>query len=159
MRTELQMKIEAALQHALAAEKNMDNKVDKEFVNDFFRKMRTVVNDLKTQLDEVKNSMPERVTHDEMQSMATDLYKVLTKDQNATAGTVNYRCLFCGAEKKGVSAITDKNVIDALGDPQQARQANQPTLPIIVEKNALKGRRSVMSKLESRRIPPLRANS
>ncbi|KAK8893658.1 hypothetical protein M9Y10_022085 [Tritrichomonas musculus] len=165
MRSEFQKKVDTALEKSRLTEEMILNKVDKEFVNDFFRKMRMTLVELKNQIDEVKSSVPDKVTHEELQSLATDLYKSVTKDQTTTVGTKSYRCLFCGAPKQNVSGmITDKSVVEALGDPQQARASQNPTMIFGSDKQCYKGRGNygrtgIASKLEARKIPPLRATT
>lgn len=165
MRSEFQIKVDKALEQSRLSEEMILNKVDKDFVNDFFRKMRMTIVELKTQIDEVKNSVPDKVSHEELQNLATDLYKSVTKDQTTTVGTKSYRCLFCGAPKQNVSGmITDKNVVEALGDPQQARASQNPTMIFGSDKQCYKGRGNygrtgIASKIESRKIPPLRATT
>ena len=165
MRSEFQTKVDTALEKTRLTEEMILSKVDKEFVNDFFRKMRMTLVELKNQIEEVKSSVPDKVTHEELQNLATDLYKSVTKDQSTTVGAKSYRCLFCGAPKQNVSGmITDKSVVEALGDPQQARAAQAPTMIFGSDKQCYKGRGNygrtgIASKLEARKIPPLRATT
>jgi hypothetical protein len=122
MQAQMTVQIEAALDRAHQAEEAAAQKVDKDFVNDFFRKMRMLMVELKQQVEGVKQQVPDRVTHDELKDFATELYSALSKDTSAAAGRISYNCLFCGQPRAAVSGmITDQAVADSLGEPPKTR--------------------------------------
>lgn len=141
VRKELQAKVDKALELSRLAHEIVRNKVDKEFVNDFFGKIRIKINELRTMIDEVKNSNMCKVTQEELQNVTAELYKSISKEQTTMIGATSYKCLLCGALKHGVNGmITDKNVADALGDPQQARATNYSTMICGSDKQCYRGR-------------------
>jgi hypothetical protein len=158
----LEYKIQQALDRSQHVEELVKQKVDKEFVNDFFRRIRLTVTELKQQIDGLKDQVPDRVTHEELRDMATELYASLSPDQPAAAGAVSYKCLFCGQVRGGVSGmITDSTVADSLGEPPKTRCGGKvgSTLVYGSDKRMYVGRGNMgrpTTAAAKPKIPPLR---
>jgi hypothetical protein len=122
MQAQMTSVIEAACDHAHRAEVIATGKVDKDFVNDFFQKIRLRMIEIHKQVDGLKQQLPERVTREELKDYATEIFQSVSRETSATAGRVSYNCLFCGQQRSQVSGmITDPTVADALGEPPKTR--------------------------------------
>jgi hypothetical protein len=122
MQVQMESKCDATIEKVHQMEQALEQKVDKEFINDFFRKIRLMIVDMKHQMENIKQQVPDRVTREELKDVATELYSTLTKETSTTAGRVSYNCLFCGRPRSSVSGmITDQAVADSLGEPQKTR--------------------------------------
>ncbi|OHT15397.1 hypothetical protein TRFO_14164 [Tritrichomonas foetus] len=108
-------------------ESKIDNFVDKDYVQKFFQKMRAIINEINSNVESMKTTMPDRVTKDEMQNVVEELYHALTADQETSGATQSYRCLLCGRPKTAISGmIRDFKVAEALGQPTQTTVAQSP---------------------------------
>lgn len=127
VRTQLQLQVDNQGKRLTDIESKIPYFVEKDYVAKFFSKMRTTINDLNDSVVQMRQSMPERVTKDELQNVATDIYRSLTKEQETIGGTTSYRCLLCGRPKTSISGmITDYNVADSLGNPTSATITQSP---------------------------------
>jgi len=121
VRTQLQLQIDQNASRLHSIESKMDNVVDKEYIGKFFSKIRLMVSDSASSIDLIKQQLPDKVSFEELQSSMEELYGLLTKEESTSGGVSSYKCLLCGRPKSQISGmITDKVVVEALGEPQLA---------------------------------------
>ena len=162
LRTELQLKADLAFEKAQKVESNLTTKVEKEFIDSFFRKIRLQINDLTEKVIFLQNSSPEKVNREELKEFADDLYKTLSKETSTPVGRVPLKCLFCGQSRNSVSGmITDQNVIDNLENLHKSTSPPKSTLLIGPDKQVYKGKgnygkTTTVSLLENKNLPPLK---
>ena len=127
VRAQLMLLIGNNTNRIVEIESKIGNFVDKDFVQKFFQKMRSTINEINSNVDIMKQTLPDRVTKDEVQSIIEELYHNLTSDKETSGGTQSYRCLLCGRPKTAISGmIRDFKVAETLGQPQQATVAQSP---------------------------------
>ena len=121
VRTQMQLQVDQNTTRLNDLETRADNFVDKEYVSKFYTKMRIVITETHDQVEQIKQTQPDRVTKEELRKAMEELYGILAKDESTSGGTQSYRCLLCGRPKSGISGmITDKAVAESLGDPTQS---------------------------------------
>lgn len=127
VRSQLMLLIDKNTSRLNEVERKIDKYVDKEFVQNFFQKIRSVINEINSNVTTMKQSLPERVTKDELQDIIEELYHNLTSDQETSGGTTSYRCLLCGRPKTSISGmIRDIKVAETLGQPTQTTITQTP---------------------------------
>lgn len=162
LRTDLQLKIDTAVERTRVAEQSMINKVDKDYVEKFFRNMRYQITEVVEKVEHVQQAVPDRVTHEELKEFIDDLYAQLTKETQTPAGTVSYKCLFCGQTRNTVAGlITDPKVSEALGEVPKTRAGTRGAIIYGSDKQAYKGtnkygRPAIASALD-KYLPPLKS--
>ena len=164
VRTQLQLQIDQNTERLNAVEEKTETFVDKEYVSKFFTKMRIVINETNSSVEQIKASNPEKVTKEDLHKAMEDLYAALSHEESTSGGTTSYRCLLCGRPKTQISGmILDRTVAESLGDPTQSVIAGgstqRGTILYGTDKQMYKGRgnfgRPTTSKLEDRKLPSL----
>ena len=95
-------------------------------------------------------------------SKSLSMYHTLSKETSTPAGTVSYKCLFCGQTRNTVAGlITDPKVADALGEVPKTRAASRGGIIYGSDKQAYKGttkygKPTVASSLD-KYLPPLKS--
>jgi hypothetical protein len=174
IRTQLQLQLDHNTTRLNVIEPQIDNFVDKDYIQQFFRKMRSAITELADQVAVVRQALPERVTKAELEEVAGDLFRSFTQENETSGGSVSMRCLLCGRSKAAVSGmIRDARVAEALGDPPEASIAglsnpsgpSRGTMLYGADKQLYRGRGyigrpAVASALENRRnLPALEKKS
>jgi len=118
LRTELQFKIDGSNERIRIVENLIDNKVDKEYVEKFFRKMRISMQETNEKVSRVQMTVPERVTKEELDERIENVIHQFTKEESTPAGRTTYKCLFCGSVKSQISGQTadDPNLFENTGN-------------------------------------------
>jgi hypothetical protein len=95
LRSELRLQLDQALERIRCLEMQMPNKVDKEFLEAFFRKMRMAVQETNEKVASLQTTIAERLAKDEIdeQNEAPRL------SESAAGGKTAVTCLVCGSKR------------------------------------------------------------
>jgi hypothetical protein len=103
LRGDLLLQLEAALDRIRQLENALQRKVDKDFVDAFFRKMRAALQETNERVISLSVAMPDRVTKEDLEAKVEEMIKTMPAFQESTiAGKTSVTCLLCGAKRAGI---------------------------------------------------------
>ena len=104
IREELNKEVEEAKKASTSALSLIDKKVDREFVEKVFDKLRIMMNAFNDQLENMQCSFLNWVTRDELEIVLKEFSNHLFND-NSSGTTSKYTCLLCGKPKNHLAGM------------------------------------------------------
>jgi hypothetical protein len=80
-------------------------KVDRDFVERMFNKVRVVLSDVNEKIENVQCSFLEWVTRDELEAVLQKFAGLVGEVQDSAAATAKYGCLLCGRKRSHVAGM------------------------------------------------------
>jgi hypothetical protein len=103
LRSELILQIQSASDRIRDVESALPKKVDKEFVDAFFRKLRMALQEMNERVGSVSAALPDRVTKEELEERMEAFMGSMPRFQETTlAGKTSVTCLLCGSKRTGI---------------------------------------------------------
>ena len=84
---------------------DIDNKIDREFVDRLFNKFRVLVSELKEKVDQIQSTFLSWVTREELEEVLIQFSNNLKDIKDTAVGTTKYQCLLCGKPRTHVSGM------------------------------------------------------
>ena len=103
LRADLQLQIENAQERLRRLELAVPMKIDKEFVDAFFRKIRLALQETNDKVIKIAAAMPDKVSQDDVEERIAEALKVMAPQDTTAGGKSTYTCLLCGAKRTGIS--------------------------------------------------------
>lgn len=83
----------------------IDNKIDREFVERMFNKFRIAMNELNEKVENLQCSFLEWVTRDELEMVLQNFVKVVSDVKDTAASKSKYNCLLCGRPRQHLAGM------------------------------------------------------
>ena len=121
----------------------IDNKIDREFVERMFNKFRNAMNEMNEKIDNLQCSFLEWVTRDELEMVLNNFVKVISDVKDTAASKSKYNCLLCGRPRQHLAGM----MVTGLKSTNSSVDSNNTTKSI--------ERRSVDSNIITKPIVPV----
>ncbi|OHT09513.1 hypothetical protein TRFO_21559 [Tritrichomonas foetus] len=105
LRSELMINIDSNTERIRCIEDQIGQKVEKEFIDTFFRKIRVAVQDADSKATKAINSLVDKITSEDLENRIQELIRQMGAQETTVAGKTNFTCLFCGSKKSTVSKV------------------------------------------------------
>jgi len=106
---EVQKEIERNLRVVEQFRSEIDNKMDREFVDRLFNKFRVLVSELKDKVDQIQCTFLSWVTREELEEVLEHFANSLKEAKDTAVGSSKFRCLLCGKPRTHVSGMIITN--------------------------------------------------
>lgn len=83
----------------------IDNKIDREFVERMFNKFRNAMNEMNEKIDNLQCSFLEWVTRDELEMVLNNFVKIISDVKDTAASKSKYNCLLCGRPRQHLAGM------------------------------------------------------
>jgi len=103
LRVDLQLQLDTAADRLRQVEVSLPMKVDKEFVDAFFRKIRMALHETNEKMVKVQAGVPGCPTRDEIDEQIQEALRTMGPHETTVAGKTSYACLLCGSKRSGVT--------------------------------------------------------
>jgi hypothetical protein len=123
VKSDFQLQLDSAVERIRCLEIAMPQKMDKEFVEAFFRKIKLTIHDMNERVVRIQNTMPERsVSNEELEDKIAEMMRTMPTYQETTiAGKTSYTCLLCGSKR--AAGISGMNQVAKRGQVYKGRAA------------------------------------
>lgn len=138
MRAELLTNIDTNTERIRCLETSMKTKVEKEFIEIFFRKIRLAVQEADEKGQRACNFLVDKVSRQDLEDRIQELLKQIGTQETMAAGKTNFTCLFCGAKRtslgKGASSLMEKGkIFKGRASLQSTSTSENSQLPMLNE--------------------------
>jgi hypothetical protein len=99
LRSELFLPLDAALERVRCLELQMPNKMDKEFLDAFFRKIRQAVQETNDRVSSLQSAMADRAQKEDAEEKADDARAASQLGEANPRGRTAVTCLVCGSKR------------------------------------------------------------
>jgi hypothetical protein len=123
MKGEFQVQLDSIMERVRCLEITVPQKMDKEFVEAFFRKIKLTIHDMNERVVKMQSTMPDRaLSNEELEDKIAEMMKTMPAYQETTiAGKTSYTCLLCGSKR--AAGISGMNQIAKRGQVYKGRAA------------------------------------
>lgn len=126
LRSELLMNIDSNTERIRCLENSVQMKVEKDFIESFFRKIRMAVKEADDKAMRACNSLFDKVSKQDLEDRVQELLKQIGTQETTVAGKTSYTCLFCGTKKTSISkSSVDKGKLFKGRTTRQSLQPNE----------------------------------
>ncbi|OHT12237.1 hypothetical protein TRFO_18043 [Tritrichomonas foetus] len=113
----------------------IDNKIDREFVERMFNKFRVALGEMNEKIENIQCSFLEWVTRDELEVVLQNFVNVISDVKDTAASKSKYNCLLCGKPRNHVAGMMVKEERKQL----QSRSSYEPVIkkPVVKHRNTI----------------------
>lgn len=137
LRSELLLNIDSNAERIRCLENSVQSKVEKEFIESFFRKIRMAVKEADDKAMKACNSLFDKVSKQDLEDRVQELLKQIGTQETTVAGKTSYTCLFCGAKKtvlsKSSAAMDKGKIFKGRATRQSLQSSDLSQLPPLSE--------------------------
>jgi hypothetical protein len=99
LKTDWQLQLDSTMDRLRCLEGTLPTKVDKEFVDAFFRKIRQTLQDTNERVMGVQSALNDRITQDQLDAKLDEVRAEPKFRESTVAGKTTLTCFVCGAKK------------------------------------------------------------
>jgi hypothetical protein len=130
VRNEIVKEVQTQLKVVDAIATKIDSKIDRDFVERMFNKIRVVVGELKNRIDQTQGTFMDWITREELHEVLEKFAEQLASVKD-TAGTKSkYRCLLCGKPRSHLAGMILAPALDEFDDfarpKEKEKKASRP---------------------------------
>jgi hypothetical protein len=105
VRVEVMKEVQSKLKVVDSVSTKIDAKIDREFVERMFNKVRIVVGELKTKIDDIHCTFMGWITREELNEVLEKFAQQLAEVRDTAGAKSKYRCLLCGKPRTHVAGM------------------------------------------------------
>lgn len=122
MNQEVQKEIQNGLKVVEKVQTQIDNKIDRDFVERMFNKFRVVMSKLKEQLDQINCTFMGWVTREELEEVLEQYFATVREIHDTAGASSKFKCILCGRPRTHIAGmIVDENPSEDKMDPERQK--------------------------------------
>jgi hypothetical protein len=129
VRNEVIKEVQSKLKVVDSVSTKIDAKIDRDFVERMFNKVRIVVGELKTKIDDIQCTFMGWVTREELTEVLEKFAQQLAEVKDTAGAKSKYRCLLCGKPRTHVAGMFVSPPADDSEDENDKPTEKPPPVP------------------------------
>jgi hypothetical protein len=115
-RNETVKEVQSQLKVVNAIATKIDSKIDRDFVERMFNKIRVVVGELKNRIDQAQGTFMDWITREELHEVLEKFAEQLANVKDTAGAKSKYRCLLCGKPRSHLAGMIFTPGLDEFED-------------------------------------------